>query len=937
MRASVFSILPGNDHAAVAADYIAHHITPPDRAKTLLLVPNRRSALLLNRAFTAKARGKTVYLPRIVPFSELHAALPTLLSKAYWPALAAIPPIMDGRRRLWLLATQIQLFMRARYGAVSVEQALRLAQDLAELQDQCIRADSELSIETLKKLADDEFAEHWQHAQSFLHIVAEHWQAIEQETGSIIAEAHQQRALSLLMKAWQESPPNYPVFVVGSTASQPRTAELMALIASFVKGGVILPAYDPQATADAMPEGHPYFYMHAFLARANVAPQNVMLLGDRNSRADIWHYLSRSSSEWKSNHTTHTDHLKLIPCRHGEEEAKVIALLLREVADDTSRTAALVTPDEGLMARVAIQLLRHGITIDRTAHGRLADTATGVLLRHIVQVIEHPESVTDLVILLQHPLVKIGDKEAWEHWKSDFANFAREVSYHPFAHTQLEHSSDCDAAISASVRMVWNELLQLARTPRLLASLWAERFQSLLHRLTAERGEGKEAIEALWPQFESANTLGPLDAAGIRAVLTNYLDEPWRRPELQAHPRLYMLTPVEARLMRFDRMILGNMQQRFWPGLHTPSPWLNARQRAALGLPGEEARASLAAHDVLSLGSAREVFFTYPERECGAAATRAPIIEKLLSYLTIHGIDEATATARDYLRIARALDAAPRYMPITPPMPMPTCLQRPHTLRVTALDKLTSDPYALYAEYILMLRPLDEFDAPLESKDFGILAHRAIEALSQHWLNTQSPADVRIIGTIADQALASFAARPHIALFWRTRLIKALAFVNEQETLRRNVSLRVETEIALTECVALSENCAITLHGRIDRLETDTATQALRIIDYKTGRTPTLKQIERGEAAQLIAYALMLSEKGRSVNALEYWSLPRSTEPGEIVTFAQDFITPLLPRLKALLADFWEESTPLLARPSATQNRFENEYDGISRYDEWAG
>lgn len=64
-----------------------------------------------------------------------------------------------------------------------------------------------------------------------------------------------------------------------------------------------------------------------------------------------------------------------------------------------------------------------------------------------------------------------------------------------------------------------------------------------------------------------------------------------------------MLTPVEARLQHFDRVILGSMVERLWPGMHGQSPWLNLAQQAQLGLPSAEQHSTLMAHDVLMLGS----------------------------------------------------------------------------------------------------------------------------------------------------------------------------------------------------------------------------------------------------------------------------------------------------------------------------------------------
>ena len=52
-----------------------------------------------------------------------------------------------------------------------------------------------------------------------------------------------------------------------------------------------------------------------------------------------------------------------VDCAHTQEEAQVVALVLREALETPGRTAALVTPDRELARRVAAELARFGIGI----------------------------------------------------------------------------------------------------------------------------------------------------------------------------------------------------------------------------------------------------------------------------------------------------------------------------------------------------------------------------------------------------------------------------------------------------------------------------------------------------------------------------------------------------------------------------------------------
>src|SRR5262249_11791765 len=66
--------------------------------------------------------------------------------------------------------------------------------------------------------------------------------------------------------------------------------------------------------------------------------------------------------------------VRRIDCPGPEEEATVIALILRETLETEGKTAALVTPDRALARRVAAELRRFGIEIDDSAGLPLAHT-----------------------------------------------------------------------------------------------------------------------------------------------------------------------------------------------------------------------------------------------------------------------------------------------------------------------------------------------------------------------------------------------------------------------------------------------------------------------------------------------------------------------------------------------------------------------------------
>jgi ATP-dependent helicase/nuclease subunit B len=89
------------------------------------------------------------------------------------------------------------------------------------------------------------------------------------------------------------------------------------------------------------------------------------------------------------------------------------------------------------------------------------------------------------------------------------------------------------------------------------------------------------------------------------------------RPLRPTHPRLHILGLLEARLLRFDLVILGGLNEGTWPADVRTDPWLSRAMRASLGLPAPERRIGLAAHDFAQCFAALS-----PAPRRGAAAGR---------------------------------------------------------------------------------------------------------------------------------------------------------------------------------------------------------------------------------------------------------------------------------------------------------------------------
>jgi ATP-dependent helicase/nuclease subunit B len=145
------------------------------------------------------------------------------------------------------------------------------------------------------------------------------------------------------------------------------------------------------------------------------------------------------------------------------------------------------------------------------------------------------------------------------------------------------------------------------------------------------------------------------------------------------------------------------------------------------------------------------------------------------------------------------------------------------------------------------------------------------------------------------------------------------------------------------------------LRGFVDRIDVS-ATGALRVVDYKTGRAPSGSQVEAGYALQLGTLGLMVEHGGferaaGKATQFEYWSLARSDKSetgfGSIATplrvgNKRSGIPPedFLPQAKHYLDDALDKwilgSQPFTARLNPDAPGYAT-YDQLMRLDEWVG
>ena len=967
---------------ALVAGLLARHGDDPVKlAQGMVLLPGNRAIRSISDAFVRKSGGGLL-LPRLVALGD--AELGEQVGGALDPLgeQDAIPPAVGPMQRQMILARMVQDVSPR---PVDAGQALQLAGTLASVLDQM--QVERLSVAALRDIQlSDALSAHWQRSLDLLTVLLDRWPQELKRLGCIDLAERRNRLFDRVAERWKESPPRHFVVAAGISTTAPAIAGLLRRIAAMPHGMVVFAGLDQNMDADAweaigpfdpdpvtgrIPAGHethPQYGLKRLLDRMSATRDDVAQWrwgSEHDARAVRGRNISnamlppRLTTRWRDLKTADRSlaGVEALEVATPGEEAQAIAIALREALETAGKTAALVTPDRQLATRVSAHLKRWNIEADDSAGQPLSRLPPGTLLIAMAQAVAERFAPVTLLALLKHPLVMRGeDRLPWLERVRGLDLLLRG----PRPQAGLlgidlllapREGEDRQRDLRARIGAWWPQARSLlapleaafAGAPDLSAQLAAIREQAgLLSREAVWAGHQGRAAAELFADMEDHAGDGPREAdmRSLPILLDHMLGGVAVRPPQGGHPRIAILGLIEARLMQADIMILGGLNEGVWPGMPAPDPWLAPSIRKDLGLPGLESRIGLAAHDFASALGAPQVLITRARRGAGGPAVASRFWLRLKAMA-----GPQWKSADRYADFARDIDRPALFRPAARPRPVPPASVRPKLVPVTDVDRLKADPYAFYARRILRLARLDPVDADAGPAWRGTAVHEIL----QRWAEaaTLDPADLE------DRARAMFArpdVHPLLRALWQPRLIEAIRWIAAEVTKDKGEG----RSILAVEREGRTEIAGITLTGKADRIDRMTD-GTLAIVDYKTGKPPSARQVRAGFALQLGLLGLIAEHggfpgiEGRAVaGCFEYWSLAKK---GDAFGYRESPVDPLGKRDKIVTADFTAYVHDLFEQAAAGYLNgtmpFEaqvnpevasyGDYDQLMRLEEWYG
>lgn len=970
---------------AVLAGFPCRDGKPPgplDLARWTILLPTRRAVREMEDVFFRLTGGSGVLLPRIRPLGDIDE---DLLQPEHGVDDLGTPVSMPGQQLLLMdliddWAAAHPMTRLAQEIAAAPHQAGGLAQSLAELLDALETEDIDVA-----RIADLYGLEAARHREAILEFLAIAREKYPQRLAAEKAMGPQARRSAILRREARRlaaSRSERPFIAAGSTGSIPATCTLLKAIAGLPNGAVVLPGLDQfmdEPSWSAVGPTHPQHAMKQLLARLDATRQMVDELGDApGPRAWLASELMRpadTSHLWHDALKGETARIEaamqgveLVETRSIQEQAVSAALILRECLETPGRSGCLVTPDRQLARRVKAELRRWNIAIDDSAGEPLIRFGGASLINLLLEAVLTDFAAEPFAALLRHDLVTFGlPPEEARHLASlielallrtgtgvpDIGRLAHAL--------RVAIASDNRRSLPLAVKFVsdaqWEQAIaQAQRLSDVLAPLRADAPNTLaehLDRLVTAcqamageafwQGEGGEVLgEALALLQQESRLLRRCDLRRAAAILRHWLHGiPVRSLQHDRAP-LAILGLLEARLIRADVVVLAGLNEGTWPGAPDCGPWLNRPMRDVLAMKQPEAQIGQTAHDFVQAFGNAEVRLLWSRRIGDAPGTPSRWLHRLVMILETAKLKPAPSPWPSY---ARQLTEPVAVNPVAKPRPRPPAALRPKQLSVTRIEKLIRDPYAIYARFILGLEPVKPVSALPDPARRGTIFHAAIgDFLTQ--FPQHLPADAAAqLEEHGRRHFAEIRDYPGLVSFWWPRFRRIAAWIAEQEPQWREGVTRVVAERngAITFPVA-GEDFSLTC--RVDRIDL-LADGSARIVDFKTGGVPSVKEVDAGLAPQLTLQAAILARGGftdlapRQAGQLCYVTLTGGNPAGDVVTLDKlslpvaELAEAHLAELQKLLARYASAGQPYFPRTIMKKEEDPSDYDHLSRFQEW--
>ena len=341
-------------------------------------------------------------------------------------------------------------------------------------------------------------------------------------------------------------------------------------------------------------------------------------------------------------------------------------------------------------------------------------------------------------------------------------------------------------------------------------------------------------------------------------------------------------TPADVLFCRYDLLIATHMEEGKFPRIYKNHGFISENTKKCSQKKNYHNIANLemgyAATSFANFLLSKKVIFTYSGTD-DQNAIRNRWIELLTAYMKLRKLNYTiehisikdqipiTSSTNNHIIMKNATTKKITNQHEEFCAPNPSIKQRPLILSTTAIEKLIINPYVFFIEYIIDIIPhKKDHNTNGRQREFGLFLHKILQILSQNdVLSLQYKYDGMLLQSLTQtkiKALKEFGWEKSLIPqypFWEYKLEKIIQWLYSHETSETYKDGVCEQKISCS--IALNnldiKDRYITCTAILDKFYlNDSGIQ--KIIDYKSGKLPSVHDITSGQKPQLALQALLL-------------------------------------------------------------------------------
>lgn len=650
------------------------------------------------------------------------------------------------------------------------------------------------------------------------------------------------------------------------------------------------------------------------------------------------------------------------------QEYHCLALLLQQYAQQHSRVA-LVTSNKRTAEIVYNLLLKDGIAANNTLGTSITTLPVLRLMLAILEVVDEDLEITLLLGMLKHPAVSLGyDPVEYRQLLYSLETVLRQsgkaiLNLNDLVHYLLQNVHEITLEqrpalidFTAKIRQTLQGLEKFRFTSFSQGREDKESMFSLeeliqehlncLHALVQERDyeqlSGRLEVEQFFQEFLQAND-GIIHSLTLdeyyKLLLSLSANVYYKRSSDIPVQSIDIIAPVEGLLVDYDVVILSNMNEGESPKLLAQNPWISKTLYRKHHLLSKDSLIGADAFYFYIYSCYPRVIFTRSRKTAGELTEKSRFLLRLEAVAGNLQTSLASETEVWQRYCRREQDYLARQHISLRPQPLN--LGQPLTeMWVTGVEKFVANPYGTYAKEILHL----PVKTSSKTANFGNFVHDTLQKFLQsvpakQWSSLEPDHQLETLLCLGWREFLEFYPQPPENLLdWQVFNQMAHWFIHQNIEGFAQPVVKAEAERQL-QCTLNWQSQTLRLRAKVDRLDYFENGE-MDIVDYKTGKLPSQKDVYSGSKPQLPLEGLILQQLQPTVKFMEfaYWHPEKKVNgKGEIRKFnrCQELLLAahnLMQQVMQCLNDpqfrytyIWHED----------RERVEDAYQYLGRVEEW--